>query len=82
MTDKTPQDNKKAADDLSIRLLQSIAIQATQMQPFVNQIDREDREALRMIDEDLSSLLDWLQENGQTTEVFYISSERIEERNN
>ena len=51
------------ADDLSRRLLLSIAIQAGQIEPLVSGMIREEREALRRIDEDLSTLLDWLTEN-------------------
>lgn len=51
------------ADELSTRLLQSIAIQAGQIQPLVSGLVREERETLRQIDTDLSDLLDWLQNN-------------------
>ena len=51
------------ADDLSRRLLLSIAIQAGQIEPLVSGMIREEREALRRIDMDLSEILDWLTEN-------------------
>ena len=62
MAERTEEQNAPA-DDLSLRLLRSIAIQAGQIEPLVSGLIREEREALRQIDEDLSSLLDWLTEN-------------------
>jgi hypothetical protein len=70
MTDKE-RDRKaqqdKQADELSTRLLQSIVIQATQMQPLVGGLIREEREILRSIDENLSELLDWIQGDAAAT---------------
>ncbi len=52
-------------DEQVIQYLQSIAVQAVELQAHVSEMVQEERASLRQIDQDVSSLLDYFEENAE-----------------
>ncbi len=52
-------------DEQVIQYLQSIVIQAIELKDYVSGMVEEEREALRQMDEEISSLLDYFEENAE-----------------
>lgn len=69
-------------DEQVTQFLQSIVSQAVELQAYVSLMDEQERDTIHDIERDIDSLLDYLQDERQTTEVFDSFSGRIEQRDN